>query len=79
MNIIYVILELGIMTFLSFILGFASEDGGIILFLSFLVSILLGAIPATIAYRKKLLPLVAVWLAALPHRAHPFPAHQEGL
>ena len=33
MNIIYVILELGIMTFLSFILGFASEDGGIILLL----------------------------------------------
>ena len=20
-----------------------------------------------------------IWLAALPHRAHPFPAHQEGL
>lgn len=52
MNIIYVILELSIMTLLSFILGFASEDGGILLFLSFLVSIALGAIPATIAYRK---------------------------
>ena len=52
MNIIYVILELSIMTLLSFILGFASEDGGILLFLSFLISIALGAIPATIAYRK---------------------------
>ena len=52
MNILYVILEFGIMTFLSFLLGFASEDGSILLFLSFMVSIFLGTIPAAIAYRK---------------------------